>query len=63
MLCRPWHEVVKAPKAFAMVRFWVGAKLEGKAGKAAEFVAWPDPKKPIVTYVLPVGVPGRRRRR
>jgi hypothetical protein len=59
VLCRPWHEVVKAPKAFAMVRFWVGEKLEGKAGKAAEFVAWPDPKKPIVTYVLPVGEPAK----
>lgn len=59
VLCRPWHEVVKAPKAFAMVRFWVGQKLEGKAGKAAEFVAWPDPKKPILTYVLPVGEPAK----
>ena len=59
VLCRPWHEVVKAPKAFAMVRFWVGPKLPGKAGKAAEFVAWPDPKKPILTYVLPVGAPGK----
>lgn len=59
VLCRPWHEVVKAPKAFAMARFWVGPKLEGKAGKAAEFVAWPDPKKPILTYVLPVGEPAK----
>jgi hypothetical protein len=59
VLCRPWHEVVKAPRAFAMVRFWVGPKLEGKAGKAAEFVAWPDPKKPILTYVLPVGQPAK----
>ncbi|HET7785464.1 MAG TPA: hypothetical protein VFP52_13590 [Myxococcales bacterium] len=59
VLCRPWHEVVKAPRAFAMVRFWVGQKLEGKAGKAAEFVAWPDPKKPILTYVLPVGEPAK----
>jgi hypothetical protein len=58
VLCRPWHEVVKAPKAFAMVRFWVGHRLEGKAGKAAEYVAWPDPKKPILTYVLPVGSGG-----
>ncbi|HEY5677993.1 MAG TPA: hypothetical protein VIR81_14465 [Myxococcales bacterium] len=59
VLCRPWHEVVKAPRAFAMARFWVGPKLEGKAGKAAEFVAWPDPKKPILTYVLPVGEPAK----
>lgn len=57
VLCRPWHEVVKAPKAFAMTRFWIGAPLPGKAGKAAEFVAWPDPKKPILTYVLPLGSP------
>jgi hypothetical protein len=55
VLCRPWHEVVKAPKAFAMTRFWVGERLPGKAGKAAEFVAWPDPRKPILTYVLPIG--------
>ncbi len=57
VLCRPWHEVVKAPGAFAMARFWIGPKLEGKAGKAAEFVAWPDPKKPILTWVLPIGQP------
>jgi hypothetical protein len=59
VLCRPWHEVVKAPRAFAMVRFWLGPKLEGRAGKAAEYVAWPDPKKPILTYVLPIGEPAR----
>jgi hypothetical protein len=57
VLCRPWHEVVKAPHALALTRFWVGPKLEGKAGHAAEFVAWPDVKKPFVTYVLPVGEP------
>jgi hypothetical protein len=57
VLCRPWHEVVKAPRAFALVRFWLGPRLEGKAGQAAEYVAWPDPKKPILTYVLPVGAP------
>jgi len=55
VLCRPWHEVVKAPRAFAMARFWIGPTLTGKSGKAAEYVAWPDPKKPILTYVLPVG--------
>lgn len=55
VLCRPWHEVVKAPRAFAMARFWVGPKLPGKAGLAAEFVAWPDPRKPLLTYVLPIG--------
>jgi len=54
VLCRPWHEVVKAPHAFAMARFWVGPPLPGKAGKAAEYVAWPDPKKPVLTYVLPL---------
>ena len=58
VLCRPWHEVVKAPGAFAMTRFWLGPKLEGKAGKAAEYVAWPDPRKAILTYVLPIGEPG-----
>ena len=57
VLCRPWHEVVKGPRAFAMARFWVGPRLSGKAGKAAEFVAWPEPRKPILTYVLPVGRP------
>jgi len=56
VLCRPWHEVVKAPKAFAMARFWVGPRLQGKAGKAAESVTWPRPRGPIQTYVLPVGV-------
>jgi len=57
VLCRPWHEVVKAPKAFALARFWVGPRLGGKAGKAAEYVAWPQPRKPILTYVLPLGAP------
>lgn len=57
VLCRPWHEVVKGPKAFALARFWVGPRLPGKAGKAAEYVAWPEPRKPILTYVLPVGRP------
>ncbi len=59
VLCRPWHEVVKAPHAFALARFWLGPRLEGKAGRAAEFVAWPDPKKPILTYVLPIGEAGK----
>jgi hypothetical protein len=57
VLCRPWHEVVKAPHAFALTRFWVGAPLPGKAGKAAEYVAWPDRRKPVLTYVLPPGEP------
>ena len=60
VLCRPWHELLKGPKAFGMVRFWTGLRLEGKAGKAAEYVAWPDPKKPILTYVLPVGSAGEQ---
>lgn len=59
VLCRPWHEVVKARGAFSMVRFWLGPRLGGKAGKAAEYVAWPDPKKPLLTYLLPLGLPGR----
>ncbi|MGZ6124671.1 MAG: hypothetical protein ACXWLR_06905 [Myxococcales bacterium] len=57
VLCRPWHEVVKAPRAFALARFWIGPRLSGKAGKAAEFVAWPEPRKPLLTYVLPLGAP------
>jgi hypothetical protein len=57
VLCRPWHEVVKAPKAFAMARFWVGPRLQGKAGRAAESVTWPRPRAPILTYVLPLGIP------
>jgi hypothetical protein len=60
VLCRPWHEVVKAPKAFAMVRFWMGPRIPGKAGRAAESVTWPQPGKPILTYVLPVGEPSDR---
>ena len=59
VLCRPWHEVVKAPRAFAMARFWVGRRLQGKAGKAAESVSWPERRKPILTYVLPIGEPPR----
>src|SRR5439155_14749654 len=55
VLCRPWHEVLKGPRAFAIARFWVGPRLEGKSGKAAEYVAWPDPHKAILTYVLPIG--------
>ena len=55
VLCRPWHEVVKARKAFAMTRFWVGPRLAGKAGRAAEWAVWPAPRKPILTYVLPIG--------
>ncbi|GAC1345774.1 MAG: hypothetical protein NVSMB23_22370 [Myxococcales bacterium] len=57
VLCRPWHEVVKAPGAFALTRFWVGPSLEGKKGRAAEHLAWPDPRKPLLTYVLPLSAP------
>jgi len=56
VLCRPWHEVVKARRAFAMTRFWVGPRLAGKAGRAAQSAVWPAPRKPILTYVLPIGV-------
>ncbi len=55
VLCRPWHEVVKAPRAFAMTRFWSGPRTPGRAGKAAERHAWPNPRRPLLTYVLPVG--------
>jgi hypothetical protein len=60
VLCRPWHEVVKAPRAFAMVRFWMGPKIPGKAGRAAESVTWPQRGKPLLTYVLPVGAPSEQ---
>ena len=59
VLCRPWHEVVKARKAFAMVRFWIGPRLSGKAGRAAETAVWPNPRRPILTYVLPIGTPSK----
>lgn len=57
VLCRPWHEVVKAPHAFALVRFWSGARTAGRAGTVAEQRAWPDPRRPLLTYVLPLGAP------
>jgi hypothetical protein len=57
VLCRPWHEVVKAPHAFALVRFWSGPRTPGRAGAVAEQQAWPDPRRPLLTYVLPLGVP------
>jgi len=55
VLCRPWHEVVKAKGAFAMVRFWAGPRFSGRAADLAEKADWPDPKKPLLTYVLPIG--------
>jgi hypothetical protein len=57
VLCRPWHEVVKAPHAFALVRFWSGPRTPGRAGTLAEQQAWPDPRRPLLTYVLPLGTP------
>jgi hypothetical protein len=57
VLCRPWHEVVKAPHAFAMVRFWSGPPTPGRAGAAAEQQVWPVPRRPLLTYVLPLGQP------
>ncbi len=59
VLCRPWHEVVKARKAFAMVRLWIGPRLSGKAGRAAEAAVWPNPRRPILTFVLPIGAPSK----
>ena len=59
VLCRPWHEVVKAPRAFAMVRLWIGPRLSGKAGRAAEAAVWPNPRRPILTHVLPIGAPSK----
>ncbi|MFL5292716.1 MAG: hypothetical protein ACJ783_07475 [Myxococcales bacterium] len=55
VLCRPWHEVVKAKGAFAIVRFWAGPRFSGRAAELAEKADWPDPKKPLLTYVLPIG--------
>jgi len=57
VLCRPWHEVVKAPRAFAMVRFWSGPRTPGRAGTIAEQQVWPAPRRPLLTYVLPLGAP------
>jgi hypothetical protein len=54
VLSRPWGEVVKAPGAIALSRIWVGPKLEGPAGKAAERAVWPDPRKPLLTCVFPL---------
>ena len=54
VLSRPWGEVVKAPGALALSRIWVGTRLEGPAGKAAERAVWPDPKKPLLTCVFPL---------
>jgi hypothetical protein len=54
VLSRPWGEVVKAKGALALSRIWVGPRLEGPAGKAAERAVWPDPKKPLLTCVFPL---------
>ncbi|HWE23797.1 MAG TPA: hypothetical protein VG496_07625, partial [Myxococcales bacterium] len=51
VLCRPWHEVVKAPHAFAMVRFWSGPRTAGRAGAVAEQQVWRAPHRPLLTYV------------
>ena len=57
VLCRPWHEVVKAPRAFALVRFWSGPRVPGREGRIAEWQVWPDPRRPLLTYVLPLAAP------
>jgi hypothetical protein len=57
VLCRPWHEVVKAPHAFALVRLWSGPRPAGRAGAVAESQVWPDPRRALLTYVLPLGEP------
>jgi len=46
---------VKARHAFALVRFWSGPKPAGRAGALAEQRAWPNPRRPLLTYVLPIG--------
>ena len=56
LLSRPWGEVIKAKDAFAVARFWVGPRpADASAARAAEEKVWPDPKKPILTYVFPLG--------
>ena len=57
VLCRPWHEVVKAPRAFALVRFWSGPRVPGREGRIAEWQVWPDPRRPLLTYILPLAAP------
>jgi hypothetical protein len=57
VLCRPWHEVVKARHAFAMVRFWSGPRPARREAAKQEKAAWPDPRRPLLTYVFPIGEP------
>jgi hypothetical protein len=54
VLSRPWGEVVKGSGALALSRVWVGPRIAGPAGKAAEGAVWPDPKKPLLTCVFPL---------
>lgn len=58
VLSRPWGEVVKAPGAFALARVWVGKRPQDEeAAQAAEARIFPDPRKPLLTYVFPLGKP------
>jgi hypothetical protein len=57
VLCRPWHEVVKAKHAFAMVRFWSGPRPNAREAAKQEKTAWPNPRKPLLTYIFPIGEP------
>jgi hypothetical protein len=47
---RPWHESIKAPRAFAMVHFFVGERPEKKP-----YSNWPTAAKPLLTYSAPSG--------
>src|SRR5438552_17862393 len=38
----------------------MGPRIPGKAGRAAESVTGPQSRKPILTYVLPVGAPSEQ---
>ena len=50
------HVSFKGRRTLAVLRFWVGPRpADDKVAKAAERAAWPPPKKPILTLVLPRG--------
>ena len=56
VLVSPDHVSLKGKKTLAVLRFWVGPRpSDKKVATAAERAAWPDPKKPILTLVLPRG--------
>src|SRR5438067_11320133 len=40
-----------------MARFWSGPRSPGRASAVAEQQVWPAPRRPLLTYVLPLGQP------